>query len=363
MSTYDLPRLNNFNAVASHYSSIKPMVSKVHTLEQDVRPLGDRKRKYERVKKFSDNCYAFYDGNGGDNIKFWDYGSEHKMSDEMHVALAPIVWTRNADGTETLRVRNGSGQYAHNGRYSFLERALPSAFSFVIDNGKQFVALGGSTSADLSNGTYFPVIRYFLPKSDYGNYYRRDDETALKVDDKKYLEFSRSNGDVWQIKTNSFTYLPPRVLVDKERKKKFKPAMDSYYSWLCVMAPMFRYNLEDFPYDYDDKTVQARDQAKHKLARDKMEELIEYAKEQGWADQDIQLWSFEMKGDHALIIMEDEEHPMRMNMAWSMLMDSPLFKAHESDRKLFRAHYNRWINKICGFNKKIDAQVITTEEK
>jgi len=45
------------------------------------------------------------------------------------------------------------------------------------------------------------------------------------------------------------------------------------------------------------------------------------------------------------------------------LMDSPLFKAHESDRKLFRAHYNRWINKVCGFNKKIDAQVITKGEK
>jgi hypothetical protein len=94
MSTYDLPRLNNFNAVASHYAGIKPMISKVHTLEQDVRPLGDRKRKLERVKKFSDDCYAYYDGNGGDNIKFWDYGSMHKISDEMHVALAPIVWTR-----------------------------------------------------------------------------------------------------------------------------------------------------------------------------------------------------------------------------------------------------------------------------
>ena len=69
MSTYDLPRLNNFNAVASHYAGIKPMTSKVHTLEQDVRPLGDRRRKFERVKKFSDNCYAYYDGNGGDNIK------------------------------------------------------------------------------------------------------------------------------------------------------------------------------------------------------------------------------------------------------------------------------------------------------
>jgi hypothetical protein len=350
MSTYDLPRLNNFNAVASHYAGIKPMISKVHTLEQDVRPLGDRKRKFERVKKFSDNCYAYYDGNGGDNIKFWDYGSMHKISDEMHVALAPIVWTRNADGTETLRVRNGSGPYAHMGRYSFLTRALPSAFRFDIDNGKQFIVLNHE--------------RYYLPKSNYGSFYRTTGDIAPLVDDDKYLEFTRASNGSWEIKTNSFTYVPPRVLVDKERKKKFKPAMDSYYDWLLVMAPMFREHLEDFPYDYNDKGIGlARDQAKHKLAREKMEELIAYAKEQGWADQDIQLWSFEMKGDHALIIMEDEEHPMRMNMAWPMLMDSPLFKAHESDRKLFRSHYNRWINKVCGFNIKIEAQVTTKGEK
>ena len=350
MSTYDLPRLNNFNAVASHYAGIKPMISKVHTLEQDVRPLGDRKRKFERVKKFSDNCYAYYDGNGGDNIKFWDYGSMHKISDEMHVALAPIVWTREVGGwnREILRIRNGSGQFAHNGRYSFLTRALPSAFRFDIDNGKQFIVLNHE--------------RYYLPKSNYGNFYRRDDDTAPQVDDEKYLEFERDMVNGWKIKTNSFTYIPPRVLVDKERKKKFKPAMDSYYSWLCVMAPMFREHLEDFPYDYNDKTVQARDQAKHKLAREKMEELFAYAKEQDWTDADY-IYAFEMKGDHALIIMEDEEHPMRMNMAWPMLMDSPLFKAHESDRKLFRSHYNRWINKVCGFNIKIEAQVTTKGEK
>jgi hypothetical protein len=350
MSTYDLPRLNNFNAVASHYAGIKPMISKVHTLEQDVRPLGDRKRKFERVKKFSDNCYAYYDGNGGDNIKFWDYGSMHKISDEMHVALAPIVWTREVGGwnREILRVRNGSGQFAHNGRYSFLERALPSDFRFDIDNGKQYVILNKT--------------RYYLPKSNYGNFYRRDDDTAPQVDDEKYLEFERDMVNGWTIKTNSFTYTPPRMLVDKERKKKFKPAMDSYYSWLCVMAPMFREHLEDFPYDYNDKTVQARDQAKHKLAREKMEELFAYAKEQDWTDADY-IYAFEMKGDHALIIMEDEEHPMRMNMAWSMLLDSPLFKAHESDRKLFRSHYNRWINKVCGFNIKIEAQVTTKGEK
>ena len=350
MSTYDLPRLNNFNAVASHYAGIKPMTSKVHTLEQDVRPLGDRRRKFERVKKFSDNCYAYYDGNGGDNIKFWDYGSMHKISDEMHVALAPIVWTRNADGTETLRVRNGSGQYAHMGRYSFLTRALPSAFRFDIDNGKQFIVLNHE--------------RYYLPKSNYGSFYRTTGDIAPLVDDDKYLEFTRASNGSWEIKTNSFTYTPPRMLIDKERKKKFKPAMDLYYNWLCIMAPMFRDLLVFDEYDYSDEVARELAQEKREVSRKKRDELQKYAMEQNWIeDSGYMQYHYEPDPKHALIIMEDEEHTMRMNMAWDFLISSNLFKAHESDRKLFRSQYNRWINKVCGFNIKIEAQVTTKGEK
>ena len=352
MSVYDMPRLDNFSAVAKHYDSIKPVISKRHTREQDVRPLGDRNRKWERVSKLSDDCYAYYDGDIGDSIVYseWHRNGEG-ITDEACKALAPIMWTREKGGwnREILRVRNGSGSGAHNGRYSFLERALPRGFNFVVDNGKQFVILDGT--------------RYFLPKCDYYSWGWHRDKTTVQKDDCKYLEFERSPGEGWKVKTNSFTYVPPRVLVDKERKKKFKPAMDSYYNWLIVMAPMFREHFEDFKYDYHDQKSQDRYQAKHRLAREKMEELMEYAKEQGWADQNVQLWSFEMKGDHALIIMEDEEHPMRMHMAWSMLVDSPLFNEDELERKKFRAHYNRWINKVCGFNKKIDAQVITKEDK
>jgi len=351
MSAYDLPKISEFDRVAKHYKSIKPMKSKNHPIEQDIRPLGDRSRKWERVKKFSDNCYAFHDGNGGDNIKWSEWHGNTSLSDEDTKALAPMLWTREVGGwnREILRIRNGSGSYAHNGRYSFLERALPKEFSFIVDNGKQFVVLGG--------------VKYYLPKSNYRKPFGRNPETELEVDDKKYLEFERDMVNGWKIMTNSFTYVPPRTLVDKERKKQFKPAMDSYYSWLCVMAPMFREHLEDFEYHYDDDACQARYQAKHNIAREKKDELYTHAKEQGWVDENTHRHYYTPEPQHALIIMEDEEHPMRMHMAWSMLMDSPLFKAHESDRKLFRSHYNRWINNVCGFTIKISAQVITKGEK
>lgn len=351
MSVYDMPRLDNFSAVAKHYDSIKPVISKRHTREQDVRPLGDRNRKWERVSKLSDDCYAYYDGDIGDSIVYseWHRNGEG-ITDEACKALAPIMWTREKGGwnREILRVRNGSGNGAHNGRYSFLERALPKEFGFVVDNGKQFVILDGT--------------RYFLPKSDYYSWGWHRDKTTVQKDDCKYLEFERSPGEGWKIRTNSFTFVPPRVLVDKERKKKFKPAMDSYYSWLLVMAPMFREHLENFEYSYGDPVSQDRYQAKHNLAKLKRDELLEYAREQGWVKENQHVWGYEPKPEQALIIMEDEEHPMRMHMAWNMLLDSVLFDEHESERKKFRAHYNRWINKICGFNKTIKSQILTNTE-
>jgi len=352
MSVYDMPRLETFGAVAKHYNSIDPVISKRHTRENDVRPLGDRRRKYERIHKFSDNCYAYYDGDMGDPIQYSDHHYHGKdIPMEASKALAPIMWTLEDDGTQILRVRNGSGTGAHNGRYSFLERALPREFNFVVDNGKQFVILNG--------------VRYFLPKSEFYTWSYRRDTSIKQKDDCKYLEFQRTPDDRdWKIKTNSFMYVPPRVLVDKERKKKFKPAMDSYYSWLLVMAPMFREHLEHFQYDYHDQASQDRYQAKHNLAKLKRDELFEYAKEQEWLEEVQAVWGYEPKPEHALIIMEDEEHPMRMHMAWNMLLDSVLFDEHESERKKFRAHYNRWINKVCGFNKTIEAKVIAnTEEK
>ena len=42
-------KLNTFNDVAKRYSEIKPLVSKHHTLEDDVRPIADRRRKHQRI--------------------------------------------------------------------------------------------------------------------------------------------------------------------------------------------------------------------------------------------------------------------------------------------------------------------------
>ena len=52
----------SFKDVVKHYENIKPLVSKLHTREDDIRPIGDRNRKWERIVKVSRNCYALSDG-------------------------------------------------------------------------------------------------------------------------------------------------------------------------------------------------------------------------------------------------------------------------------------------------------------
>ena len=54
-------KLNTFNDVVNRYSEIKPLVSKHHTLEDDIRPIADRRRKHERIERVSSNKYILRD--------------------------------------------------------------------------------------------------------------------------------------------------------------------------------------------------------------------------------------------------------------------------------------------------------------
>ena len=64
---------SSFHEVAKHYNSIKPLVSKLHTREDDIRPIGDRARKHERIVKISNNCYALSDGYHYGDDKFYPW--------------------------------------------------------------------------------------------------------------------------------------------------------------------------------------------------------------------------------------------------------------------------------------------------
>ncbi len=121
--------LTTFDRVAAHYEYTKPLRGK-HA-KDDVRPLGDRARKWERIKKVNNNCYVLTDGyhTGDDVFGSSSYGGKArgKPTEADIINLSPIVWRKHKDGTETIKVRNATGQGAHTSRYSFLDRHLPHA--------------------------------------------------------------------------------------------------------------------------------------------------------------------------------------------------------------------------------------------
>ena len=170
---------NSFEYIAELYANTKPLVSKLHTREQDIRPIGDRNRKHERIAKINDNCYILQDGyhTGDDAFPAYYYRNDDvtlKPTEAEVLKLAPIVWRKHRDGSQTITIRNGTGGGAHMSRYSFLDRHLPQGLEFLITNGKQFVVNDAN--------------RYYLAKSNTVAEY------ALRPEGKRGVMTSRDDG-------------------------------------------------------------------------------------------------------------------------------------------------------------------------
>jgi hypothetical protein len=131
-----IEKINSFAEAEVKWNDTKPIRGK----EVDMRPLGKRHRKYERIAKIDDNCYALLDGGTGCNST-WS-GHYNTVTWAEVRMLAPILWERHADGTETVRVRNESSTHGHaQQRYSFLQRAMPRGLGWVNRNGKHFIRI------------------------------------------------------------------------------------------------------------------------------------------------------------------------------------------------------------------------------
>ena len=323
-------RLSSFAEVEATYNDVKPMVSKNHTKEQDLRPIGDRARKWERVIKVNDQKYILNNGDV-DVISFWGGYTSHslvKPTMQEVEALAPIVWTIDDEGNEFIKIRNGSGGGAHMSRYTFLEHNLPKQMGLVIDNGKQYIRIEKDV--------------HFLPKSDYfwGNKNSKEDG--------RQLHFVKMAGTTkWLPEGNTFQFTPPRKRINKERKAKLKGAIDSMWGYISAMWQLIDSND---PYDYN----------RHTQLQSEMYEA--FADWSGEPKQESYWWDWKGKGDFIAHVFETEEHPCRVNLLEMFVRDSDLKwvgvsedtrynygRKVEVDEKDFlskvRSQYNRWVNK------------------
>ena len=236
-----------FDEVVKHYESIEPVKEKEHGTERNIRPIGDRARKWERIVKVSRNCYALSDGYHEGDDKFMPYGvREYNYKTKTTTYhwdrlgkmeyYAPIVWRKDKDGTETVQIRNCVGDNSHysNSRYSFLERHMPRG------NGMQFI-MGHSSMqyVEVDNKKHYLAKCKTVPR---GYYKQFKEATYFKEwmqtkDDNSALVFIKI-GDDWVRDPATGKPLPQKPKVNKKLKAKYKEAIDKFFEWGMTMSPL-----------------------------------------------------------------------------------------------------------------------------
>lgn len=326
MAKYYAP-FSSFAEVAEHYNSTRPVNEATQGIERDLRPLADRKRKWEHVHKFSDNCYGLFDGDRGDpSCRFHRFNVTKAESKK----LCPILWTRRRDGTETITIRNGSGNFAHVGRYSFLDRFLPCSMGLQVKSGKQYI--------QYDRKSYYLAKSKLMPKAEFSHYNSLDKSERVYGRIHAHRYSPKDDGVALTFRRDSdggFTYLdggkpiprPPLVRINKKLKAKYKPHIEELWQFICTVGVMLPVN--DYQY-----------------MRDTHQELRD-------ADRSCSIYGQygSIPVNLALDIVKDYNHPLRLNIAahYVSISDIKLCQT-DDDVKRVRAHFNRWINKTCGFN-------------
>ena len=340
--------LDSFWHIERRYNNTKPLVSKYHKKEDDLRPAYRRDRKWEHIVKLSPTSYALCDGGHGDPVFNRTYAGRDPIPTSIvdTYNLSPIVWDiqLQPDGSylETVKVRNGTGDHAHTSRYQFLAEFLPKGLMYVGGtDGRQHIKIAGVEGA-----------KYYLPKSQsvdakQWDYYANHNsylseywaEHYQREDDHKYLVFARtahvpdpinSITDLvfsdWVLVSPEFKPVNPKSCVDKERKKELKPHLDEFWQWACSVGKMLP--IDDWQYVRSAKdTLREHDVMKGGV----------------WSNHD----SFD--GDKVQEIITTSDHELRVPLLTAYMIKSDMRHARTpEDAKKVRAHFNQWANRACG---------------
>jgi hypothetical protein len=335
--------LDSFWHVQTKYDNTKPMVSKNHTKQDNLRPAGrNRSRKWEHIRKLSETCYAICDGQNGDPIfsSNWRTGGIPlpPMSIEDTYNLSPIVWEimEQPDGSylETIKIRNGTGDYGHNSRYTFLSEFLPDGMNWIqATNGRQYIRVGKV---------------YYLPKSksvdelQWDNYYTHHKTTYdfQREDDQKYLKFGRTttmSGDgppmtqwkrstEWKLISPEFVPVNPKFKIDKERKKELKPYINEFWNWALAVGG----------------TLHTSD-SRH------VHECIGILRQHRVVTSNRWSSNVSFNPSNVQKILKEPHNELRVQLLTVFMGRWGVRQAiQQDDIKKLRATYNAWINNACG---------------
>lgn len=361
--------LDTYWHVRRKYQNTKPMVSKNHSREDNLRPAGyNRSRKWEHVREItraSDGkvLYALCDGEEGDPI-FLYRGSSTGYLERPHVSdtinLSPIVWEieEQPDGSfmEIVKVRNGSGSHAHHVRYQFLEAFLPEGLKFTLYGGKQFVVANDGLAnekryylpkSQTIDGYHWDVIydqvdQRMAYKSSHAEYaaYIKKNYGYVQNDDHKYLKFARTTTGIdlegfmtnefgssdWELISPEFKLIHNSTKVDKARKDKLKPYIEGFWDWTLAVGNTLPIDAKGYI-----------GECKNTLRAEKVITSGRFASTNNFDGAKVEN------------ILKDPHHELRVQLL-AAFMGSPNARksVRRSDKKAFRAAYNTWINKTCG---------------
>lgn len=304
-----------FEQVVVWYEQTKPIISKNHTKDDDVRPIAARDRKWERIKKIDDNTYALCDGNYGNTL--WASQNTPIMN-EYENTMAPITWMRREDG-DFIRIRNHNKNNMTVTRYNFLHYHLPNALRFGYNQqGKHWVR---------HNGEDLP-----LPKCNVGIITTAPQQRELH-DDNIYLMF-RANEDGTFTRVGDMLKVEVQK-VDIELKKQWRERLDSFYGYCAAIAPMI------------DVGWNGRNEYAN-MIREHLNNTPGGNLRGAWVRN-----ASSVPTEVAREIMSDDQHPLRVAYAALVIHDIEGKRAINSqdDVRAIRAAYNRIMNKSLGFYK------------
>ena len=327
--------LDTFSAVEKHYNNTKPVVSKRHTKEDDIRPLGRRTRKHERIEKRSDTEYVFHD--------YWLHVGLPPDKKTAHEKRPPITWQkliRKGEETEVVTVR-GATAGTDTTRHNFLRQYLPWGLMWdVRPNGRHLVivtsSIDGFADVPFVLRTGRPTISHRMPHPKEATGSRVFKTAHRYITVQKFVEpdyllrFTRTGGtgSVWQCTTPEWPIT--RSHVNKDRKAALREYNDKFWEWMCSVGSMLHTNWDHL--------------------QNLEQEVKEYVKENNATGELTYPMSYNFwprfPQTLALEIVKDYNHPLRIHLATSFLARNDIKSlTSKEDNSRFRSAYNQWFNK------------------
>lgn len=250
-------RISSFDEAVAHYNSVHPI--RGGRLSEDLRPMNERRRWWERIAKIDENKYVLLDGN-------WTWRNK---STETWARTCPIMWERKEDG-DYITIRNHPNDSFGVSRYVFLQRFLPREMWFHYgSDGKHYVKCGDTN--------------HYLAKFK-GGFDPNTDVWETKVDHK--IVFKHENGEF--IRANELQ--PKKVMrIDKALDAQYTVKLKEMWEWMHTVLPIMGERL------YVDRHIYV--------------ELLLGGSNSYWR------WEKHLESEEIRAMLNDAEHPKRVALA------------------------------------------------